>query len=122
MKAFVESPVAALHGAGVPVRVDRLTQIDFDRFVLVLGNLRNLVTSGTIPADFQYESIFTVGAGAEYEPTNSSTDSYCTQNFDHSTDGTSCEASSSTETGISKDFSGTGGIPCNSEMTSLRHC
>jgi len=106
MLAFVESPLSALHGAGVPVRADRLTQTDFDRFILVLGRLRNLVANGTIPKNFQYEAVFTIGADVEYEQTNTSSDSYCTQNFDHSVDGSTCEQTSSTETGIQTNFSG----------------
>ncbi len=110
MMGFVESPVAALRGAGVPVQAESLTKNDCDRLVRVLGKLRNLVASGKIAKDFRFEEVFTIGGNVEYEQTKSSTDSYIEKNFDHSTEGHDSEQKSSTEEGIKTNFQ-TFGLP-----------
>lgn len=103
MLAFVESPIAALRGAGVPIQAELLTKSDCDRIIRVLGNLRNLVTSGQIAQDFRFEQIFTVAANVEYEQTMTESEAYCSQNF---TPDTECDRKSHTEEGVSKNWAG----------------
>lgn len=104
MLAFVESPLAALHAAGVPVK--SLTKKDTDQLVRVFGKLRNLVASGKVAREFRFEQVFAVGGEVMYEQTKTSSESYIEKNFDHSTEGHDAETKSSTEEGISKNFGG----------------
>jgi hypothetical protein len=104
LAAFFESPLAALHGAGVPIRPEGLTQQDFDRWFTVLGNLQKLVASGKIAKDFQFEQVFKIGRSATYESANASTHSASNVTFDHSTAGTSAFSKAGTRQGISAGF------------------
>ena len=104
MLSFVEAPVTALKAAGVPIDVQCLTKTDCDRLVRVLGKLRNLVADGSIPREFRFEEVFTVGENVMYEQTKESTDTFIEKNFDHSTEGHDSETKSSTEEGIHTNF------------------
>jgi hypothetical protein len=104
MLSFVESPLTALRAAGVPIKENCLTKNDCDRFIRVLGNIRELVKSKKIAKDFRFEDIFTIGSTVFYEQTKSSTDSYIEKNFDHSEEGHDMEDKTSTEEGIHVNF------------------
>jgi len=81
LMAFVESPLAALHGAGVPIRPEGFTEQDFEQWFIVFGKLQELVASGKIARDFQFEQVFNVSRRAEASASSKSTSYGCHSNF-----------------------------------------
>jgi len=81
LAAFIESPLAALHGAGVPIRPEGLTQQDFKRWFNVLGKLQGLVRSGKVAEDFQFEQVFNISPSSERTSQRASTSTRQTTSF-----------------------------------------
>jgi hypothetical protein len=108
MLSFIESPKNALTAAGIPIETKKLTRADCEQLIKVLGNLRNLVASGKLAKEFRFEEVFTTGHNVLFESGPTREETYCEKNFDHSTEGYSCETSKGSYVGRYLEFSNSG--------------